>query len=91
MEGIAAEGGGGFWNWGLLTSSRTGTLTNVVDGVGDGSLLVMSPEQAGVGTLPPPSQHSTEGSFNHVPHQQQTHQQLLFTPEALLHPQWLPI
>jgi hypothetical protein len=79
---------------GSVTNSRIGTPTNFVDGVGDGGLVIMSSEEVGVAPvppLPPPTQQSTERSFWHVPHYQQTHQQLLFLPEALLHPQQLPV
>jgi hypothetical protein len=48
---------------GLATNSRIGTPTNFVDGVGDGSLVIVNYEEVGVAPVPPPTQQYTKRSF----------------------------
>jgi hypothetical protein len=74
-------------------NSRTGTPTIFVDGVGGVGVAILNLEEVGVAQvppLPPPTQQSTVGTFWHVPHYQQMHPQVLFSPDIVLHPLQLP-
>jgi hypothetical protein len=80
---------------GLGTNSRIGTPTNVLDGSGavSGGVAIHNAEEVGINPVPPlqyNTQKSTKGTFLHVSHYQQMHQQPLFSPDAMLHPQQLP-
>jgi hypothetical protein len=74
---------------GLGTISRIGTPTNVLDGSGgvSGGVTIHNAEEVGINPVPPlqyNTQQSTEGTFWHVPHYQQMHQQPLLLPDEIL-------
>jgi len=48
-----------------LTNSRTGTLTDFVDGVSNGGIVIIDPEEVGVTPVPP--LQSTKGIFLECP------------------------
>lgn len=75
---------------GSMANSRCATPTHFVDGVSDGGIGTLAPQEVSIAPVPPlqsTTHQFAKGVFYNAPHYQPIYGQALFMPDVMLRPQ----